>query len=61
MYIIIYNGEGDFFVTNTKSEAETQIEALIQDGYAGDDIKIYSAKEISFEVKKAEIEIEIKD
>jgi hypothetical protein len=61
MYIIIYNGEGDFFVTNTKNEAETQIESLMQDGYAIDDIKIYSAKESSFEIKKAEIEIEIKD
>lgn len=47
-YIIIYNAETDFILVFTKAQATEQIEELINNGYAKDDITLYEAREIEF-------------
>ena len=59
-YIIIYNDGSDFIECGDKESAERAIEDLItQDGHAQDDIEVYEANQVEFNVKRHGIEVEI--
>ena len=60
MYIVIYNAESDFFKVYTIEQAEEQIASLIKDGYARGEIELYEAKDVDYEITKADIKVSVK-
>ena len=51
MYIIIYNAETDFVQVEEKGKLQREVEDLLKEGYAQDDIFLYEATPIYFSVE----------
>lgn len=60
MYIIIYNAECDFIRVEQREDVEQEIEELLQDGYALDEIALYIATPVNFSVE-LEAKVEVND
>ncbi len=57
-WIIIYNGESDFLRCDTEDEVKKEIESLINNGYASDDIEVFKGQPVEFKIKIKDIQIE---
>ena len=58
-YIIIYNSETDFLVCSSKKVAEKEIALLIQGGECENEITVYKAELLEFDVKRTDISVSI--
>lgn len=59
MFIIIYNAGSDFDSCSTRADAEKAVAILLSDGYAHEDIEVYTAEELEFTI--SDIQVELKE